>query len=432
MAGLTKGCLLAAKVPQASALSPAAIQHLNYSSEVRRPREMNTAAMKRGRGGRSSFSGDVVTVFGSNGFLGRAITNRLGKNGSQIILPYRGEHYKMMRMKPVGDLGQILFCPIELKDEDSIRRAVQHSNIVINLIGRNWETRNFSYQDVNVEGARTIARVCREMGVQRLVHMSHINAREEPERAFLPGGSRFLRSKFQGELAVRAEFPDATIFRPADVYGEGDSFLNYWFSRWRKNRVNGKHISLYGKGELTVKQPIFHSDLATGVMNSLHDPQALGQTYEAVGPQRLTQAELIRYMYDCATRNEELGNFKISELMMDPRTLAKSFLIGQLAFGQINFFHDLTMDRLERDAISDSSEGYPNMAESLGVQLTDMTRKMPYECAMWDQYAYYHYETPEEIPRPRPPTLLSVGEERQLQDRRQAKGILALLPPGVV
>ena len=28
-----------------------------------------------------------------------------------------------------------------------------------------------------------------------------------------------------------------------------------------------------------------------------------------------------------------------------PRTLAKSFLIGQLAFGQINFFHDLTMDR---------------------------------------------------------------------------------------
>ena len=91
-----------------------------------------------------------------------------------------------------------------------------------------------------------------------------------------------------------------------------------------------------------------------------------------------------------------------------------------------------TTPRLERDAISDSSEGYPNMAESLGVQLTDMTRKMPYECAMWDQYAYYHYETPEEIPRPRPPTLLSVNEERQLQDRRQAKGILALLPPGIV
>ena len=45
------------------------------------------------------------------------------------------------------------------------------------------------------------------------------------------------------------------------------------------------------QGELTMKQPIFHSDLATGIMNSLHDPEAVGQTYEAMGPQRLTQVE---------------------------------------------------------------------------------------------------------------------------------------------
>ena len=89
-----------------------------------------------------------------------------------------------------------------MKDEDSIRKAVSHSNIVINLVGRGVETSNFSFEDVNITGPQTIARICKEEGVQRLVHMSHINAREQPEKAFLPGGSKFLRTKYLGELAV--------------------------------------------------------------------------------------------------------------------------------------------------------------------------------------------------------------------------------------
>jgi len=382
--------------------------------------------MKRGRGGRSSFSGDVVTVFGASGFIGRGISNRLGKNGSQAIYPYRGEHYKMLRLKVSGDLGQVLFCPMELKDEDSIRRAVSHSNIVINLIGRGIETSNFSYEDVNITGPQTIARICKEAGVKRLVHMSHINAREEPETAFLPGGSRFLKTKYLGELAVRSEFPEATIFRASDVYGWGDSYLNHVFSPYRKSMwYNG--LSLFGKGEMTFKAPIHMSDLVTGIMNSLYDPAAVGQTYEAMGGQRLTQAELFNYIYALTSKTKEEGTFSIGELMLDPATMARAWMIGKSPFGGVNTFMQYNLDRLERDSISDRSEGiYPDLTD-LGVNLGTLENQMPHMVRPWDMYAYYHYETIDEMPVVKPPHLLSYEEERKL-DAKRALGPIALVP----
>lgn len=118
----------------------------------------NLSAMKRGTGGRSSFNGMVVSIFGSTGFLGPYVANRFGKIGSQMICCYRGDFYPAMRLKPSGDLGQVLFHFYNLRDENSIREAVKYSNVVVNLVGRSWETRNFNFNDVHVDGARRIAR----------------------------------------------------------------------------------------------------------------------------------------------------------------------------------------------------------------------------------------------------------------------------------
>lgn len=114
--------------------------------------------MKRGTGGRSSFNGIVATVFGNSGFLGRYVCNKLGKQGTQMILPYRGDDSEVIRLKVCGDLGQVLFHFYNLEDPASIREAVKHSNVVINLIGRDFETKNFRFKDVHTNGAARIAR----------------------------------------------------------------------------------------------------------------------------------------------------------------------------------------------------------------------------------------------------------------------------------
>lgn len=75
------------------------------------------------------------------------------RNSSQ-----RGDSSDVGRLKLVGDLGQVLFHFYSVNDMDSIRKAIKYSNVVVNLVGRDWETKNFKFNDVHVEGARNIAR----------------------------------------------------------------------------------------------------------------------------------------------------------------------------------------------------------------------------------------------------------------------------------
>lgn len=71
-----------------------------------------------------------------------------------MIFPYRGDHYDVLHLKVTGDLGQVLFCPYHLCDEAAIAKAVKHSDVVVNMVGRDWTTRNFSLDQVTVTWRR--------------------------------------------------------------------------------------------------------------------------------------------------------------------------------------------------------------------------------------------------------------------------------------
>ncbi|OQV16264.1 NADH dehydrogenase [ubiquinone] 1 alpha subcomplex subunit 9, mitochondrial [Hypsibius exemplaris] len=337
--------------------------------------------LKRGRGGRSSFSGIVATVFGPSGFLGPYVINHLGKMGSQVIVAHRCDPYDVRDAKVSGDLGQILYNQIDLRDEDSIRRSIKYSNVVINLIGRDYATKRFSLEQVHVEGARRIARLSKEAGVERLIHLSALNATEKPKRIILPKGSEFLASKWRGEQAVREEFPEAVIIRPSDIFGAEDRFVNYYV---RGGRRVFKYMPLWKSGEATWKQPVHSSDVAAGIINAIRSPIAPGRIIDAVGPKRYQLSELVDWMFRLMRRSPEMWGYIRGPL--DPITILKIACSSAFAFK----FSKSDWQRVEREYVTDERTPGALDLEDLGItNLKPMEDYVPWLVKGSRAYNYY-------------------------------------------
>ncbi|KAI5280562.1 NADH-ubiquinone oxidoreductase 40 kDa subunit, partial [Ascosphaera aggregata] len=193
------------------------------------------APLIKTQGARSALGGHTATVFGATGFLGRYIVHRLAKKGCNVVVPFREEMSKR-HLKVTGDLGRVTFMEFDLRNTQSIEESVRHSDIVYNLVGRTYPTKNFTYEDVHVDGLERIAEAVAKYDVDRFIHVSSYNAD-------LNSPSEFFRTKARGEQLARQLYPETTIVRPAPVFGTEDNLLhklagatNLFTSNWMQER----------------------------------------------------------------------------------------------------------------------------------------------------------------------------------------------------
>ncbi|KAL0272788.1 UNVERIFIED_CONTAM: hypothetical protein PYX00_005631 [Menopon gallinae] len=373
----------------------------DYCSNVKVVENPTTASLRRGTGGRSSFNGYVATVFGATGFVGRYLVNELGKTGTQVIIPYRSDpdDNSVKKLKVAGDLGQILFQPFDLRDGMSIRKAMKYSNVVFNLIGSHFETKNFKFDDVHVKGARDIAAACRDMKVNRLIHMSSLNVTENPKAHFLPKPLNFLKSKLQGEQAVLEEFPDATIFRPAVIFGKYDRFLTSLQARHRRIL---RSIPLWAGGQKTVKQPVYIYDVIQGLVTAMKDDDTKGKIYQAVGPERYLLSEIADYSGRIIFG--EIEKSYCHNILFDPFSIFK-IILARYIFGAF-FFQprwDLCFEQIEMEATSDEMVDTLPTLEDLGVKLTRLEAKAEHIVKMKNLVRGFHHKDHVAYETTRPP-----------------------------
>ena len=150
-----------------------------------------------------------------------------------------------------------------------------------------------------------------------LVHISAIGADPEAESAY-------GRSKGEGEAAVRAAFPGATIIRPSIVFGQEDHFINRFARMARLLPV----LPVLRPGWKL--QPVHAADLGKAIAVAALDPAAHGgKIYELGGPNVMTMAELNKWV--CETTGHRRA---IAELP-DPIGKAIARLTGWLPMAPI-------------------------------------------------------------------------------------------------
>ena len=213
----------------------------------------------------------LVTVFGGSGFVGSQIVRALAKRGSRIRVAVRqpGRGY---RLRMMGDVGQIEVVQANIRDADSVARALEGAEACVNAVAVLHQSGRQTFSALHVDGARAVAEAAKAAGIDRFVQISAIGADERSP-------SLYARTKAAGEAAVRAVTPSATILRPSVVFGPDDQFFN----RFATMATLSPALPLIGGGH-TRFQPVFVGDVAAAVAQAVWDPATAGLTYELGGP----------------------------------------------------------------------------------------------------------------------------------------------------
>jgi NADH dehydrogenase (ubiquinone) 1 alpha subcomplex subunit 9 len=165
---------------------------------------------------------------------------------------------------------------MDLRNTASIEESVRHSDIVYNLIGRDYPTKNFDLEDVHVHGVERIAEAVAKYDIDRFVHVSS-------HSAHLDSPSEFYRTKAKGEQVARSIYPETTIVRPAPIFGFEDRLLN---------RLAGATNVITSNSMQEKFWPVHSVDVGMALAQMLQDDTTAAETFELYGPREYSMAEI--------------------------------------------------------------------------------------------------------------------------------------------
>ncbi|WP_420407649.1 complex I NDUFA9 subunit family protein [Hoeflea sp.] len=299
----------------------------------------------------------LVTVFGGSGFVGRHVVRALARRGYRIRVAVRRPDLAG-HLQPLGGVGQIAAVQANLRNRDSVDRAVRGADHVINCVGILFESGRNSFDAVQDFGARAVAEAARAEGAG-LTHVSAIGA--DPE-----SGSIYARSKARAEAAIAKIAPDAVIMRPSIIFGPEDDFFNKFAEMARLSPA----LPLIGGGE-TRFQPVYVGDVAEAVARSVDGKLKAGTIYELGGPRVMTFKQCLEEVLETVHRKR----------MLMPLPWGLASLVGKLASLVPFIDPPLTSDQvtlLKTDnVVSGEADADDRTLSGMGIRPTTIEAVLP-------------------------------------------------------
>jgi uncharacterized protein YbjT (DUF2867 family) len=220
-----------------------------------------------------------VSVLGGSGFVGSAVVTELQAEGYAVNVltrrAYRAKHLKL--------LPDVSITECDVFDEAALSHALQGTDAVINMIGILHQSHKLSFDLVHHQLPAMVGKVCRNLGISRLVQMSSLGADQNAP-------SEYLKSKGAGEAALASlqSSLNITVFKPSIIFGRDDRFTNL-FATIAKYMP----VILLAKPEAKF-QPVWVEDVAKCMVASVQNIATFGETYELAGPTVYTFKALVQ------------------------------------------------------------------------------------------------------------------------------------------
>lgn len=248
----------------------------------------------------------TVLVTGATGFLGSHIAERLVR---------RGEAVRCL-VRPTSNSAFLDTLEVEqvrgdITDAPTLVNALDGVDIVYHaaaLVG-DWEPWDH-FRSVTINGTRNILKASAAAGVQRFLHVSTdgvyrlgdlprgVNEASSMETSFGPldyyRKSKTIAEKIARRFQASGRL-EVSIVRPALILGERDAAMLPGLIAFLKSRSAAVIGS--GKNRLPI---VYAGDVAELCILTARAPGAVGQAYNAVNPEFVTQVDLYREVASCA------------------------------------------------------------------------------------------------------------------------------------